>query len=126
MYFAIFLVFFVITTNNGAQMSELRCYECENCPGPIKDDVPIIKCHEGNVISSTTEAGTTLETTEDESLYYNGPEQDSEESLLGPENSVDDSDQSREEEQEEEALNEEELEFTCYSMEVEGKFYLNR
>lgn len=106
MYF-ILLVFLGLQMSILAQTIELRCFECENCPGPIKErDIPIIKCHEGNVITSTTEPGTTIEVTEE---YYTSNGEESEE-VSDPGKEYDD-----------EESEEDEMEFACYSMIIEGK-----
>lgn len=111
MYIILF-VFLGLQMSILAQTTELRCFECENCPGPLKErDIPIIKCHEENVITSTTEPGTTIEVTEE---YYTTNGEESEEV----------SDPGRvlsQNEYDEEESEEDEMEFACYSMVIEGK-----
>lgn len=69
-YLAVSSVFLLLSQNPLMAQSELRCYQCKNCPGPIKErEVDIIKCHEGNALTSTTESESDL-TTESETTEY--------------------------------------------------------
>lgn len=106
MLFAVYLVFFGVNLSFG---SELRCFECENCPGPLNQkETMTIKCDEKNVITTSTEAATTIEF-ETESYDINADsKEESDSAEVAPEDYY-------------VHYKEDEMEFVCYSMEIEGK-----
>lgn len=103
--------------------SDLRCYQCENCPD--QGEHLIIKCHEGNVITSTTESDTTIETTEYvTNSYFNDDGDVLEESEETNTDYIETEDPRFDfdlDDYESQNVKEEEIEFVCFMIVVEGK-----